>query len=256
MVEKLGTFDSNILKHVETSSDEGDAFKEAYIQEKTHQKLLAEVSSFEETNLSHVKTLEPMTGEELAKTEIHRSHTLERVTSFDKTTLKATITEEKVILPDIDTLSMEKENEGRDKIMSDISSFESSTLKATEIEEKNSLPTGDDINRERVHRDLLTNIGEFDSTKLSKTLTEEKSSLPDSQDIQQEKTHQKLLESVETFPVDTLKHVAEIKETNEPLVVERERTLSGGSSNSSSGSSSQPASSGGSSWEKVDTNDA
>jgi hypothetical protein len=46
---------------------------------------------------------------------------------------------------------------------------------------------------------------------LSKTLTEEKSSLPDSQDIQQEKTHQKLLESVETFPVDTLKHVAEIK---------------------------------------------
>ena len=43
--------------------------------------------------------------------------------------------------------------------MSDISSFESSTLKATEIEEKNSLPTGDDINRERVHRDLLTNIG-------------------------------------------------------------------------------------------------
>jgi hypothetical protein len=67
---------------------------------------LAEVSSFEETNLSHVKTLEPMTGEELAKTEIHRSHTLERVTSFDKTTLKATITEEKVILPDTDTLSM------------------------------------------------------------------------------------------------------------------------------------------------------
>merc|ERR1719319_1167322 len=256
VVEKLETFDSNILKHVETSSDEGDAFKEAYIQEKTHQKLLAEVSSFEETNLSHVKTLEPMTGEELAKTEIHRSHTLERVTSFDKTTLKATITEEKVILPDTDTLSMEKENEGRDKIMSDISSFESSTLKATEIEEKNSLPTGDDINRERVHRDLLTNIGEFDSTKLSKTLTEEKSSLPDSQDIQQEKTHQKLLESVETFPVDTLKHVAEIKETNEPLVVERERTLSGGSSNSSSGSSSQQASSGGSSWEKVDTNDA
>ena len=39
MVEKLETFDSNILKHVETSSDEGDAFKEAYIQEKTHQKV-------------------------------------------------------------------------------------------------------------------------------------------------------------------------------------------------------------------------
>merc|ERR1712083_335352 len=47
VVEKLEAFDSNILKHVEkdsTSSDGGDAFKEAYIQEKTHQKLLAEVS--------------------------------------------------------------------------------------------------------------------------------------------------------------------------------------------------------------------
>jgi hypothetical protein len=42
VVEKLETFDSNILKHVEkdsSSSDEGDAFKEAYIQEKTHQKV-------------------------------------------------------------------------------------------------------------------------------------------------------------------------------------------------------------------------
>ena len=46
----------------------------------------------------------------------------------------------------------EKQNEGRDKILSEISSFEASTLKATEIEEKNLLPTGDDINQERVHR--------------------------------------------------------------------------------------------------------
>merc|ERR1711902_194688 len=86
VVQKLEAFDSNILKHVEkdSSSDEDDALKEAYIKEKTHQKLLAEVSSFEETNLSHVKTLEPMTGGELAKTELNRSHTLERVTSFDK----------------------------------------------------------------------------------------------------------------------------------------------------------------------------
>ena len=68
--------------------------------------LLAEVSSFEETNLSHVKTLEPMTGGEFAKTELQRSNTLEEVTSFDKTTLKTTITEEKVILPDTNTLSM------------------------------------------------------------------------------------------------------------------------------------------------------
>ena len=41
----------------------------------------------------------------------------------------------------------EKENEGRDKVMSEISSFETSILKPTEVEEKNSLPTGDDITK-------------------------------------------------------------------------------------------------------------
>ena len=41
VVEKLEAFDSNILKHVEkeASSDEDEALKEAYIQEKTHQKV-------------------------------------------------------------------------------------------------------------------------------------------------------------------------------------------------------------------------
>ena len=41
VVEKLEAFDSNILKHVEkdSSSDEDDALKEAYIKEKTHQKV-------------------------------------------------------------------------------------------------------------------------------------------------------------------------------------------------------------------------
>ena len=84
-------------------------------------------------------------------------------------------------------------------------------MKATEVEEKNILPSGDDINRERVHRELLTNIGEFDSANLSKTTTEEKTTLPNAENIQQEKAHQQLLESVETFSVNALKHVEEIK---------------------------------------------
>merc|ERR1712168_1205134 len=107
-------------------------------------------------------------------------------------------------------------------------------------------------------RELLTNIGEFDSAKLSKVSTEEKSNLPDLEDIRQEKAHQQLLESIETFPVDSLKHVEDNKESKEPPVVERERSNSGtsSSSGSDSGSSSQQASSGGSSWEKVDNNDA
>ena len=109
VVEELEAFDSKILKHVEhdsSSDDEKEALKENYLQEKTHQKLLEEVSSFEETKLAHVNTLEPMTGIELAKTEMSRNTTLESVTSFDKTQLKSTVTEEKIILPDCKTLEL------------------------------------------------------------------------------------------------------------------------------------------------------
>ena len=67
---------------------------------------MSELSSFEESQLSHVKTLEPMTPTEVAKTEIVRTSTLERVTSFDKTTLKTTLTEEKIVLPDTTAISM------------------------------------------------------------------------------------------------------------------------------------------------------
>jgi hypothetical protein len=64
-----------------------------------------DVNQFQpEDKLSHVKVLEPMTGNEMAKTEITRTETLTRLTSFDKSTLKATLTEEKIILPDSDII--------------------------------------------------------------------------------------------------------------------------------------------------------
>merc|ERR1711860_46233 len=108
VLQKLESFDAATeLKHVE-NIEESDVqvIKDAYIQEKSHQKLMDELSAFEETNLSHVKTLEPMTPTDVAKTEILRSSTLESVTSFDKTTLKTTMTEEKIVLPDTKAISM------------------------------------------------------------------------------------------------------------------------------------------------------
>ena len=108
VLQKLESFDATTeLKHVE-NIEESDVqvIKDAYIQEKSHQKLMDELSAFEESNLSHVKTLEPMTPTDVAKTELLRSNTLEGVTSFDKTTLKTTLTEEKVVLPDTKAISM------------------------------------------------------------------------------------------------------------------------------------------------------
>ena len=80
--------------------------KESYIQEKTHQKLLTEIEMLEDVQLAPVKTMEPMSPIDLAKTEISRNATFERLSSFDKTTLKNTLTEEKVVLPDVDAISM------------------------------------------------------------------------------------------------------------------------------------------------------
>ena len=108
VLQKLESFDATTeLKHVE-NIEESDVqvIKDAYIQEKSHQKLMDELSAFEESNLSHVKTLEPMTPTDVAKTELLRSNTLEGVASFDKTTLKTTLTEEKVVLPDTKAISM------------------------------------------------------------------------------------------------------------------------------------------------------
>ena len=80
--------------------------KESYIQEKTHQKLLTEIEMLEDVQLAPVKTMEPMSPTDLAKTEMSRNATFERLSSFDKTTLKNTLTEEKVVLPDVNAISM------------------------------------------------------------------------------------------------------------------------------------------------------
>ena len=60
----------------------------------------------EDVKLAPVKTVEPMSVTDLAKTELSRNATLERVNSFDKTSLKNTLTEEKVVLPDANAISM------------------------------------------------------------------------------------------------------------------------------------------------------
>merc|ERR1712004_643665 len=97
-----------------------------------------ELSAFEETNLSHVKTLEPMTPTDVAKTEILRSRTLESVTSFDKTTLKTTMTEDKNVNDDNATKG----------IRAEIESFDTESLQPVETIEKLAVPDPIIINQE------------------------------------------------------------------------------------------------------------
>jgi len=88
---------------------------------------------------------------------------LERVTSFDKTTLKSTLTEEKIVLPDTNAISMEKQYEERDKVLDDITKFEPSSLKPTEEAVK--IPFDEKVGEERLERELLTEIIKNDSER-------------------------------------------------------------------------------------------
>lgn len=107
VIEELESFDNNLLKHVDQNEEDNDVLKEAYMQEKTRQKLLEEVSTFKlDENLAHVKTNEPMDPLELVKAEMSRNAAMENVANFDKTSLKSTIVEEKIVLPDASTISM------------------------------------------------------------------------------------------------------------------------------------------------------
>merc|ERR1712173_116244 len=150
----MGSFDASELKHVEVPETSIDV--SGFVQEKAHQKLLSEISMIEDVKLAPVKTVEPMSVTDLAKTELSRNATLERVNSFDKTSLKNTLTEEKVVLPDANAISMEKQQLEREKVLEDIENFEASDLKPTEVNERISLPTEEQIHNERLNRELIT----------------------------------------------------------------------------------------------------
>merc|ERR1712141_991436 len=89
VLKTLESFDATDLKHVETheTSIQGDSFKEGYNQEKTHQNLLNEIQMLDDVKLAPVKTIEPMSATDLAKSEISRTVVLQEVSTFDTSTL-------------------------------------------------------------------------------------------------------------------------------------------------------------------------
>ena len=79
ILKTLESFDATELKHVETheTTIQEKSFKEGYTQEKTHQNLLNEIEMLDEVKLAPVKTIEPMSATELAKSELSRNVVLQ-----------------------------------------------------------------------------------------------------------------------------------------------------------------------------------
>ena len=181
VLKTLESFDATELKHVETqeASVEEESFKEGYVQEKTHQQLLSEIETSEDIQLNPVKTQEPMTATELAKTEMVRNEVLENVTNFDSSSLAAVTTHE------IDVVETMKAEENLKK---DILEFDVSQLNHTEPEEKVTLPTNEEIEQEK---EIIKS-----ETQANKQIFEEK-----------------VLKTLESFDASELKHV-EVSESN------------------------------------------
>jgi len=276
--EELGTFDKEMMKPVDVTEKNVLPDTETLQTEKNRENLLKGVEEFSHEELSHVKSPEPMTGAEVSKQELSMKSIVDSVTTFDTTTLKSATTDEKIILPDNETIKSEKEHlnllkeveTGRvlapvvskeplsgvallkqelthQKVLDGVSEFDKEVLKHSEVEEKIVLPDQETIEIEKSHVEHLKGIGEFDrnvltpvregvslsgpevskqeslrtniseelkifdKTELKLTETVEKVSLPDVGAITSEKQHIDLLTGLETG-VDLKK-----TETREPL---------------------------------------
>jgi len=115
-------------------------------QEKTHEGVLKGVEGFSSDMLTPVKTREPLSGAEVAKTEFAHQKAADAVKDFDKAQLKHAETQEKNSLPDSENIKAESEHM---KFKEGIETFEKEKLKDVETVEKNTLPTKEVIEQEK-----------------------------------------------------------------------------------------------------------
>jgi len=96
--------------------------------------------------LTPVKTKEPASALELAKSEMAQRNSLEQVANFDANKLKHVETAEKNPLPDSDSIKAEAEHM---KFKEGIEGFAKDQLKHSDTVEKNTLPTKEVIEQEK-----------------------------------------------------------------------------------------------------------
>ena len=119
VTEEVASFDVGKMKQTEMEERNLLPDSVTLAEEKTRETMLAGVETFSHESLSHVKTPEPVTGAELLKQEMNIKSIVDSVVTFDSASLRAATTEEKVLLPDAETLKSERE---RASLMANIES--------------------------------------------------------------------------------------------------------------------------------------
>merc|ERR1712066_1010625 len=108
--DEVTAYNKESINHVDVEEKLVLPDSETLQAEKTHHNLMSGVEEFSKESLTHVETLEPLSGADLLKQEISMKSLNESLTTFDSNSLKASVTEEKNILPDAEALKSEKDH--------------------------------------------------------------------------------------------------------------------------------------------------
>lgn len=204
IVESVTTFDSTSLKSATTDEKSHLPDAEDIKSEKDHLNLLKEVETGRV--LSPVVPKEPLSGAALLKQELTHQKVLDGVSGFDKEVLKHSDVEEKSVLPDKETIEIEKSHVEH---LKGIGQFDQTNLTQVKVAEPLSGP--DVSKQESMRTSISEELKTFDKTELKLTETVEKIGLPDVEAITSEKQHLDHMTGLESG-VDLKK-----TETREPL---------------------------------------
>ena len=240
VTEEVASFDVGKMKQTEVEERNLLPDSATLAEEKTRETMLTGVETFSHESLSHVKTPEPLTGAELVKQEMNIKSIVDSVVTFDSTSLRSATTEEKVLLPDADTLKSERD---RASLMANIESGEHAL---TPVSPKEPLGGAELLKQELTHsqvcfklmhiRELLftfqvlEKVEGFDMSGLRHSEVVERINLPDKAAIQAEKTHVEHLATIGAFDPANLTPVKVVEPLTGPEVSKLERAREGISS--------------------------
>ena len=240
VTEEVVSFDAGKMKQTEV--EERNLLPDAatLAEAKSRETLLAGVETFPHESLSHVKTPEPVTGAELLQQEMNIRSIVDSVSTFDSSSLVAVTTEEKVLLPDAETLKSERD---RASLLANIESGDHSLIPVSPKE-----PLGgaellkQELTRAQVWFKLATigyfwlvfqvleKVEGFDIGELRHSEVVERIQLPDEATIHAERTHVEHLATIGKFDQDSLTPVKVLEPLTGPEVAKLEMAREGISS--------------------------
>ena len=240
VAEEVVSFDAGKMKQTEV--EERNLLPDAatLAEAKSRETLLAGVETFPHESLSHVRTPEPVTGAELLQQEMNIKSIVDSVSTFDSSSLVAVTTEEKVLLPDAETLKSERD---RASLLANIESGDHSLIPVSPKE-----PLGgaellkQELTRAQVWFKLaaigyfwlvfqvLEKVEGFDIGELRHSEVVERIQLPDEATIHAERTHVEHLATIGKFDQDSLTPVKVLEPLTGPEVAKLEMAREGISS--------------------------